>query len=109
MHMGLGIYSACQVYLTYTRGNQREEASLYQTTIKIDGMMCSMCEAHVCDAIRKLVPKAKVKANHSKGICVAIWDEPLSEGDIRTALDPTGYRVIDVAVEPYEKKKGLFK
>ena len=28
-------------------------------TVKIDGMMCGMCEAHVCDAIRKAVPKAK--------------------------------------------------
>ena len=28
-------------------------------TMKIDGMMCGMCEAHVCDAIRKAVPSAR--------------------------------------------------
>ena len=30
-----------------------------KTTLSIDGMMCSMCEAHVRDAIRKAVPGAK--------------------------------------------------
>ena len=25
---------------------------MYQTTLKIDGMMCGMCESHINDAIR---------------------------------------------------------
>ena len=25
---------------------------MYQITLKIDGMACSMCESHVCDTIR---------------------------------------------------------
>ena len=29
---------------------------MFKTTIKVDGMMCGMCEAHVSDAIRKAVP-----------------------------------------------------
>ena len=28
-----------------------------KTTLKIDGMMCGMCEAHVNDAIRGCVPR----------------------------------------------------
>ena len=40
---------------------------MYRTTVKIDGMMCGMCEAHVSDAIRKAVPSAKkVKASRVK-------------------------------------------
>ena len=27
-----------------------------QTTLKIDGMMCGMCESHINDAIRKEFP-----------------------------------------------------
>ena len=27
---------------------------MYQTTLKIDGMMCGMCESHINDTIRKL-------------------------------------------------------
>ena len=26
---------------------------MIETTVKIDGMMCGMCEAHVCDVIRQ--------------------------------------------------------
>ena len=41
---------------------------MLKTTLKIDGMMCSMCEAHIQEVIRKSVPGAKkVSASHSKG------------------------------------------
>ena len=33
-----------------------------QTTLKIDGMMCGMCESHINDAIRKEFPVKKVTA-----------------------------------------------
>jgi len=26
---------------------------MYKTTVKIDGMMCGMCEVHINDSIRK--------------------------------------------------------
>ena len=32
---------------------------MYKTTLKIDGMMCSMCEAHINDVIRKNMKEAK--------------------------------------------------
>ena len=56
---------------------------MVKTTLQIDGMMCGMCEAHICDTIRKAVPKAK------------------------TAIDETGYTCLSVESAPYEKK-GLF-
>ena len=37
-------------------------------TVKIDGMMCGMCEAHICDTIRRTLPDAgKVSASRIKG------------------------------------------
>ena len=30
-----------------------------KVTLKIEGMACGMCEAHVCETIRKAVPDAK--------------------------------------------------
>ena len=30
---------------------------MIKTTLKIEGMMCSMCEAHICDTIRKAVQR----------------------------------------------------
>ena len=47
---------------------RKEDKSMIKTTMKIDGMMCGMCEAHVCDAIRKAVPSAKkITASRSNG------------------------------------------
>ena len=40
---------------------------MYKTTIKIDGMACSMCEAHVNEAIRKSCTVKKVTSSHKKG------------------------------------------
>ena len=38
---------------------------MIETTVKVDGMMCGMCEAHVSDAIRGALPVKKVTARVS--------------------------------------------
>ncbi len=78
-----------------------------KTTLKIDGMMCGMCEAHVNDAIRACVPVKKLTTSHSKGTSVLVTEAPVNETALRAALDATGYRVVSVQSEPYEKR-GLF-
>ena len=40
---------------------------MIKTTVKVDGMMCGMCEAHINDAIRRNFNVKKVKSSHSKG------------------------------------------
>ena len=40
---------------------------MIKTTLKIDGMMCGMCESHINDVIRRVVPDAqKVKSSHTE-------------------------------------------
>lgn len=75
--------------------------------VKIDGMMCGMCEAHVNDAIRKSFPVKKVSSSHSKGETVIVTDTDIDEAKLRQAIDETGYTVLSIQREPYEKK-GLF-
>ena len=76
-------------------------------TVKIDGMMCGMCESHVNDAIRQAFPVKKVTSSHTKGETVILTEEPIDEADLLAAIDATGYRVLSMENEPYEKK-GLF-
>ncbi|MCD8130178.1 MAG: ATPase P [Lachnospiraceae bacterium] len=77
-------------------------------TLKIDGMQCGMCEAHVNDAIRKVCgEKAKVSSSHTEGRAEIIMDETPDIARIKSAVKADGYRVLDVSVEPYEKKKGF--
>ena len=77
-------------------------------TLKIDGMMCGMCEAHVCDAIRKAVPGAKkVAASHGKKEATFLADSAVDAEALKAAIDTTGYTCLSVDSTPYEKK-GLF-
>ena len=80
---------------------------MIKTTVKVDGMMCGMCESHVNDAIRNAFPVKKVTSSHSKGETVIISEEALSEDKIREVMQPTGYELKGITSEPYEKK-GLF-
>ena len=80
---------------------------MYKTTVKIDGMMCGMCESHINDAIRTKISVKKVSSSHKKGETVIISENRLSTDMITAALDGSGYRVLNVICEPYEKK-GFF-
>ena len=80
---------------------------MYKTTVKIDGMMCGMCESHINDAIRAKMPVKKVSSSHKKGETVIISENRLSTDMITATLDGSGYRVLNVICEPYEKK-GFF-
>ncbi len=75
-----------------------------KTIMKIDGMMCGMCEAHVNDAIRNAVNVTKVSSSHSKGETELITETVPDETKLREAVEKTGYKVLSVASEPYEKK-----
>ena len=80
---------------------------MIKTTVKVDGMMCGMCESHVNDAVRKAFQVDKVTSSHSKGETVIISDGPVDEAKLKTAISATGYEVKGITSEPYEKKKGL--
>ncbi len=81
-----------------------------QTTIGIDGMMCEMCEAHINDAIRRNFTVKSAKSNRKKKQCVVVSEEPLDEDKIRSVIGETGYDLLSITSEPYQKKGflGLF-
>lgn len=82
---------------------------MIKTTMKIEGMMCVMCEAHVCDAIRKAVPSAKkVAASRGKKEASFLTEEAVDTERLKAAVDATGYTCLGIESAPYEKK-GWFK
>ncbi len=81
---------------------------MYKTTLKIDGMMCGMCEAHIADVIRKTIPDAKkVSASHAKGQATFLSENEPSKDELIQAIAATGYTCLYVDSETYIKK-GLF-
>lgn len=80
---------------------------MIKTVVKVEGMACSMCEAHVNDAVRGAFPVDKVTSSHSKGETVILSKEPLDETALRAVIDGTSYGAGTVTAAPYEKK-GFF-
>ena len=83
---------------------------MIQTTIDIDGMMCEMCEAHINNASRKNFTVKSAKSNRKKKQCVVVSEEALDEAKIRKVIGETGYDLLSISSEPYQKKGflGLF-
>ena len=72
--------------------------------VKVDGMMCRMCESHINDAIRRAFPIQKVTSSHVKGETVILCEQEIDETALRAAIDATGYRALTVHSEPCAKK-----
>ena len=78
-------------------------------TMKIDGMVCAMCEAHIKDVIRKAIPSAKkVAASHAKGEASFLSEDTVDESFLREAISSTGCICTDISSEAY-RKKGWFR
>ena len=81
---------------------------MYKVTVKIDGMACGMCEAHMNDAVRSALPDAKkVSSSHKKGETTFVSEEQVDADLIRKTVEQTGYTFKGMEQEPY--KKGLFR
>ena len=73
-------------------------------TVKIDGMMCGMCEAHICDAIRRAFPDAKkVKASRKRGEATFLKDNRISDDILKKVVDESGYHFVSVSSEEYKR------
>ena len=82
---------------------------MMKTTLKIEGMMCGMCEAHICDTIRKTIPSAKkVAAYRAKKTATFLTDEAVDTEHLKTAINATGYTCVSAVSVAYEKR-GWFR
>jgi copper chaperone CopZ len=80
---------------------------MIKITLKIEGMMCGMCEAHMNDAVRKELDVKKVTSSHSAKETVIIAEEDVSDEKLEEVVKNTGYELKGITRESYEKK-GLF-
>ena len=80
---------------------------MIETTLKINGMMCGMCESHINDVVRKNARVSKVTSSHTKGETVIVSEAPVDVEKLKEAIAATGYTVTGAETKPYEKK-GFF-
>jgi len=80
---------------------------MIKTVLKIDGMMCSMCEAHMNDLIRKHPEVKKVNSSAKKGESIVISEKELDIPELKEEIKGIGYELLSSFSEPYEEK-GFF-
>ena len=80
---------------------------MIKTVLKVNGMMCGMCEAHMNDLVRKNFQVKKVTSSVKDGETVVISEENLDIPSLKKEIKENGYELVDVHTEPYEKK-GFF-
>lgn len=72
--------------------------------LKIEGMSCGMCEAHIKDAFFNNLKVKKVDASHSKGEAIIFSESEYSLEDFANVLKSTGYKVLSL-----DKKEAIKK
>ena len=78
---------------------------MIKTMVRIEGMMCSMCEAHICDTIRRAVPEArKVSASRKTSEASFITDDIPDVDMVKRMINDTGYICTGIITAPYERK-----
>jgi len=71
----------------------------------VDGMMCSMCETHVAEALRKVPGVKKASASKNKKLATVECDESVTDDMLLDAVNATGYEASNV--REAEEKKGF--
>ena len=77
---------------------------MIKTTVKIDGMMCGMCEAHMNELIRNNFKVKKVSSSAKDGETVVISEDALDIPWAKNKIKEIGYELVSYESEPYEKK-----
>ena len=78
---------------------------MIETTLGIEGMACSMCEAHVNDAIRRHFDVRSAKSSRRRRRCVVVSEEPLDEGLVRSVISGAGYELTSMESVPYRRRR----
>lgn len=87
----------------------RNDFALLEIKIKVDGMMCGMCESHINDAVRRAFSVKKVTSSHAKGETVILTEQEIEDEKLKTVINDTGYTVTGIEKSQYEKKSFFSK
>ena len=77
---------------------------MIRTTVKVSGMACGMCEAHVNDAVRSAFPVKKVSSSKVRGETVIESETPLDYEKLRQVINNTGYLMLSASEEEMTKR-----
>ena len=75
---------------------QEMENTTMQKMMKIEGMMCPRCEAHVVKALKAIEGVEDATADHTAGTAVVILSAPVEDGILKAAVEAEEYAVLGI-------------
>ena len=76
--------------------NSMQEEKTMTKTVRIEGMMCSHCEAHVKKALEALGGVTGAEVSHEKGTAIVSMTENVDNAVITAAVTDAGYTVLGI-------------
>lgn len=67
-----------------------------EKTLKIEGMMCGHCEAHVKKALEALEGVTQANVSHETGTAVVAMTADISGEILRQTVADQGYKVLEI-------------
>ena len=86
----------CVEFISDNNDNKKEEVETMTKTIKIEGMMCGHCEAHVKKALEAIDGVTEAVASHEKGTAVVTLEQPVEDDVLTKAVEEQDYKVVSV-------------
>lgn len=74
--------------------NNKEEKSAMEKTMKIEGMMCGHCEAHVKKALEALPQVDAAQVSHTAGTAIVTLNTAVADDVLKAAVEAEGYTVL---------------
>ena len=74
--------------------NNTKEQTNMKKTIKIEGMMCGHCEAHVKAALEAVDGVVSAEANHTSGTATVTLSADVPDSKLAAAVKEAGYKVV---------------
>ena len=68
-----------------------KETKTMKKTLKIEGMMCGHCEAHVTKALMAIDGVTEVKASHETNTAVVTMEKEIPEEILKKAVEDCDY------------------
>ena len=72
---------------------------MIKTTVRVTGMVCGMCEAHINDAVRSAFQVRKVRSSRKKGETVILSEIPIDRDRLRQVIASAGYMMLQAREE----------
>ena len=67
-----------------------------QKIMKIEGMMCPRCEAHVKKALEAIDGVVSATADHTKDTAVVVLSADVPNEALKSAVEEEGYTVVEI-------------